>query len=122
MFSGVKQGGRFGIGQGETQIVPELAPIEGEAVVGRSRVSAFYGSELEIILRSKGIDTLLLTGISTSWVVEGTAWDAVDRDYRVIALEDCCASGSTEEHQAAIDYVLRRIVEVATSADLRESV
>ena len=117
MFSGVKQMGLFVIGQEETKIHKDLAPVEGDIVVSRPRVNAFYNSDLQSVLASKEVNTLVLMGIATNWVVEGTARYATDADYRVIVLEDCCAGISVEAHDFSITNILSAIAEVYSSEE-----
>jgi len=121
MFSGVKQTGLFVIGQEETKIHKEVGPVEGDIVVSRPRVNAFYDSDLRSVLSSKEVNTLVLTGIATNWVVEGTARYAADADYRVIVLEDCCAGISVEAHNFAVTNVLSAIAEVSSSEEFLAS-
>ena len=99
------------------RIVEAVAPRDDEPVVRKPRISAFYGSELTTILAARDVDTLLLTGVATNFVVESTARYAADADYRVIVLEDCCGAFVREEHDGAISS-LNHLVEVATLADL----
>jgi nicotinamidase-related amidase len=117
MFSGIKQVGLFVIGQEETKIHKDLDPVEGDIVVSRPRVNAFYNSDLQSILTSKEVNTLVLMGIATNWVVEGTARYATDADYRVIVLEDCCAGISVEAHDFSITNILSAIAEVSSSQE-----
>ena len=72
-------------------IHPALGPESGDVVVTKRRVSAFAGTDLEIILRAKEIETLVLFGIATSGVVLSTLLEASDRDYRIAVVTDCCA-------------------------------
>ena len=117
MFGGVKQGGRLVIGSDATIIEKSLGPVEGDIIVSRPRVNAFYSSDLQSILSSKETHTLVLMGIATNWVVEATARYAADADYRVIVLEDCCAGISVEAHNFTIANILSRIAEVSTSEE-----
>jgi nicotinamidase-related amidase len=78
-----------------------VAPRDGEPVLTKRGVSAFYGSDLATILATGGIDTLLLSGVATNFVVEGTAREATDRGYEVVIVGDCCASVSQETHDSA---------------------
>ena len=75
-------------------------------MVTKRGVSAFYGSDLATILAAGGIDTLLLSGVATNFVVEGTAREATDRGYNVVIVGDCCASGSQEAHDSALTTAL----------------
>jgi nicotinamidase-related amidase len=73
-------------------IVAEVAPIEDEPVVRKPRMNAFFSSELQTMPTAREIDTVVLTGVATNFVVESTGRYAVDSDYQVILLEDCCAA------------------------------
>ena len=83
-----------------------LTPQEGEPVVTKRGVSAFTASDLEPILKNKRIGTLLLAGVATNFVVEGTAREACDRGYQVVVVGDCCASMNQEAHDAALNTAL----------------
>ena len=121
MFSVIKQMGLFVTGQEEGRIEESLGPVKGDIIISRPRVNAFYGSDLQTVLTSKGVDTIILMGIATNWVVEGTARYAADADYRVIVLEDCCAGISVEAHDFSIANVLSTIAEVSTSQEFLAS-
>lgn len=84
---------------------PGMDPAPGDRVIVKRGVSAFAGTELGPMLQGMGIDTLVLCGFVTHWVVEGTARDAADRGYRVIVLEDGCASGGVDNHRAALENI-----------------
>ncbi len=99
-----------------TAIDERVAPAEGDIVVRKSRVGAFSTTDLDAQLRARGVDTLLLAGISTSGVVLSTLRDAADRDYRLIVLGDLCADRDPEVHQLLLDRVFPRQADVATSA------
>jgi len=117
MSSMLKQTGRLIIGHEGTAIHDELAPSEGDLVVARPRANAFYNSELQSILSAKRIDTLVLMGVATNWVVEATARHAADADYRLIVLQDCCAGITAEAHEFSITNILGAIAEVMTSEE-----
>jgi nicotinamidase-related amidase len=102
------------------KIVEAVAPLEEEPIVRKPRINAFYGTELQSILVSRDMDTIVLTGVATNFVVESTARYAADADYRVIVLEDCCGAFSREEHDCAINS-LERLVEISTSEDFLTS-
>ena len=68
-------------------------------------ISAFANSDLDAVLRSANIQHLVLAGVATRFVVEGTARDAFEFGYRFTVLEDCCASSSSEMHEAAINFM-----------------
>jgi nicotinamidase-related amidase len=89
----------------------EVAPLPGEPVLPCETISAFAGCHLSSLLTARGINTIAVGGIPTQWAVEGTVRDAADRGYRVIVLEDCCASGLEHRHRAAME-ILRQLVAV----------
>lgn len=95
-------------------IHPDLAPAEGELTVVKRRVSAFAGSDLEVVLRAFGIQHIVLTGVATSGVVLSTTREAADKDYRITILEDCCADGDEEVHRVLTTKVLVRQADVLT--------
>ncbi len=74
-----------------TEILPELAPQDGDLVVSKHRYSGFFETNLDAILRERGIASLIFTGCTTSVCVESTVRDAFFRDYRCLLLEDCTA-------------------------------
>jgi nicotinamidase-related amidase len=102
-------------------IHPALGPAEDDIVVTKHRVSAFEGTDLEMILRSQEIDTLVLFGIATSGVVLSTLLPASDSDYRLIVVRDCCMDTDAELHAALLDKLFARRATVLTAADLLES-
>jgi nicotinamidase-related amidase len=102
-------------GSGGSEFYAPVAPIPGELVIYKRGVSALAGTELDRLLRLQDVNTLVLTGVATQFAVEGTAREAVDRGYRVLVLEDCCASRVPEVHRFSIDVILRRLCEVTTA-------
>jgi nicotinamidase-related amidase len=96
------------------QIHEAVAPREGEPVVTKRAVSAFAASDLEKLLNAAGISTLLLCGVATNFVVEGTAREAADRGYNVVVVGDCCSSMSQEAHDAALNTVLPFLATITT--------
>ncbi len=96
---------------------PALAPADGEVTVIKRRVSAFSGSDLEVILRAYGIKHLVLTGIVTSGVVLSTLREAADKDYRVTVLSDCCADQDEEVHRVLTSKVFPGQAEVMPVAE-----
>ena len=98
------------------EIHPLVSPLPDEIVVTKRGVSAFANSELDGILRSLNVRELVLAGVATRFVVEGTARDAFELGYRFSVLEDCCASSSVEMHEAAIDY-MSRFGDITTSQE-----
>lgn len=97
-----------------TQIHESVKPEPGEPIVTKFRVSAFSGSDLEIILRSRQIDTLILSGVATSGVVLSTLREAADRDYALTVLSDACVDGDPEVHRVLVEKVFPRQADVLT--------
>ncbi len=91
-----------------TQVHDALEPRPDEPVVVKRRVSAFSGSDLDVLLRAVGADTLVLAGIATSGVVLSTLRQAADLDYRLIVLSDACADRDPEVHRVLLEKVFPR--------------
>jgi len=89
-----------------------VAPLPNEVIVIKRRYSAFTGSDLEVILRSQGIQHIVLTGISTSGVVLSTLREAADKDYRLTVLSDGCADNDPEVHHVLTTKVFPSQAEV----------
>jgi len=94
-----------GFAGGDTAIHEGVAPQEGDVVVTKRRVSAFAGSDLELILRARDIHRLVLTGIATSGVVLSTLRQAADLDYQLTVLRDGCVDADAEVHELLLDKV-----------------
>ena len=95
-----------------------VAPVEGDIVVTKSRVNAFAGTDLELLLRSKNIDTLVMFGIATSGVVLSTALEAADKDYRLFIVKDCCADSDATVHDCLIEKVLPKCATVLSAEEM----
>jgi nicotinamidase-related amidase len=98
-----------------TQIVSDLAPHGREPVAVKRRVSAFSGSDLDVLLRAAGAEELVLAGISTSGVVLSTVRQAADLDYRLVVLSDACADSDPEVHDILMTKVFPRQATVRSS-------
>jgi len=107
-FSSIRETGRFAAGDSGADVHPAVAPKPGEVIVTKHRVSAFAGTDLDMILRARGIETLLLTGIATSGVVLSTVRHAADADYRLVVVKDCCSDRDDEVHRVLVEKVFRR--------------
>ena len=95
-------------------IHPDLAPQAGEIIVVKRRISAFAGSDLEVLLRSLGISHMVLTGIATSGVVLSTLREAADKDYQLTVLADACGDADEEVHRVLTTKVFPRQADVLT--------
>jgi nicotinamidase-related amidase len=98
-----------------TQVHAALTPEPGEPVIVKRRVSAFTGSDLEVLLRGAGADTLILAGLSTSGVVLSTLRQAADLDYRLTVLADACGDRDAEVHRVLTEKVFPRQALVTTA-------
>jgi|ERR1039458_609331 nicotinamidase-related amidase len=94
---------------------PAIAATGEDIVVIKRRVSAFAGSDLEVILRAQGIQHLILTGIATSGVVLSTIREAADKDYKLSVLSDLCADFDTEVNSVLLQKVFPRQASVISS-------
>jgi nicotinamidase-related amidase len=99
------------------EFVDELAPLPGELVVPKWRSSGFWGTSLDLLLRSNGIQTVIVTGCTTEGCVESTARDAQFNDYYVVVVEDCVASDDRAQHDASM-LLMRHRFDVVPSAAL----
>lgn len=98
-----------------TGIHPVMAIEPADILVTKRRVSAFAGSDLALVLRSRRIDTLVLAGITTSGVVLSTLRQAADLDYRLVVLADGCADADDEVHRVLLERVFPAQAEVVTT-------
>jgi nicotinamidase-related amidase len=94
---------------------PAIPPEEGDLVITKRRVSAFAGSDLEVVLRSGDVHHLVLCGFATGGVVLSTLREAADKDYRLTVLSDLCADPDPEVQRVLLEKVFVRQAEVVTS-------
>ena len=87
------------------EIIPELAPQEGEPIIDRPGSGAFYSTELEHILIRRGVKNLVIMGVTTEVCVHTTLREGSDRGFDILLLEDCCAATVPELHRAAVEIV-----------------
>lgn len=116
-FSAIAGTGRFEPADPAVAIHPAVGPAAGDLVVTKLRVSAFAGSDLEVLLRAGQTEHLVLTGIATSGVVLSTLRQAADLDYRISVLSDGCLDADTEVHRVLLEKVFPRQATVLTIAD-----
>jgi nicotinamidase-related amidase len=113
MFSALPEGA-FTDNDPGAAIHPDVAPRPDESIVTKKRVSAFAGSDLDLVLRGGAIDHLILTGLATSGVVLSTLRQAADLDYRLTVLADGCGDADPEVHRVLTEKVFPRQADVTT--------
>ena len=117
-FAAIAKTGRLVTSTPGSDIAPAVRPQDGDVIVMKHRVSAFAGTDLDMILRAKGIDTLILCGIATSGVVLSTVRHAADADYRLIVVKDGCADADDEVHRVLTEKVLTRQATVTAALEV----
>jgi nicotinamidase-related amidase len=111
-FGPPAKAGRFVAGSPDTTIEPSIAPIEGDIVIEKKRVSAFTGSGLDVILSGLGVTTLVLLGLSTGGVVLSTVCEAADRDFGIVVLKDLCFDPDEKVHEMLVEKIFKKRGEV----------
>jgi nicotinamidase-related amidase len=100
---------------------PVIAPAAGDIVITKRRVSAFTGSDLEVVLRGQGVTNLVLCGIATSGVVLSTTREAADKDFGITILSDLCRDQDEEVHRVLLEKVFPRQANVTTANEWLDS-
>ncbi len=113
-FSAIKGNATSGI----INPIPALKPAAEDIVIVKRRVSAFSGSDLEVVLRASSFKHLVLSGISTSGVVLSTLREAADKDYRITVISDLCDDADAEVQRVLIEKVFPRQAEITTAKEL----
>jgi nicotinamidase-related amidase len=116
-FSALAANGGMTLGDRAVEPHERLRRGKGEVIVTKKRISAFAGSDLELVLRARDVDHLVLAGIATSGVVLSTVRAAADRDYRLTVLEDLCLDADEEVHRVLTQKLFPRQAEVIAAAD-----
>lgn len=93
------------IGTKGAEVINELKPMKGDYIIQKRRYTAFYGTDLNLLLRELGVDTLVLVGLVTDVCVQHTAADAFFRGYRIIVPEDCVETLTEEAQKSGIKYL-----------------
>lgn len=114
--------GLFTEGAPGTEIHDDVASPQGDVVVTRRRGSAFSGSDFDLVLRARNIDSLVLTGIGTSAVVLSTLWHAIDLDFGLTVLADACLDTDPEVHRTLTERLFPRWADVVAVEDWLEAI
>jgi nicotinamidase-related amidase len=122
IFAHLERRGTMGEDDPSTQIHAAVAPQPEDIIVTKRRVSAFAGSDLEVVLRSLDAQSLTLTGIATSGVVLSTLRQAADLDFGLTVLKDCCLDADEEIHRVLMEKVFPRQAVVESSAQWAQRV
>jgi ureidoacrylate peracid hydrolase len=109
------------LGTWGTAFADQVAPADGDFIINKPRVSAFYGTSLEALLRNQAINDVFLAGVATDLAVQSAARDAHDRDFIVMVLADCCAAANDSDHQNSL-AVLSKIATVKTVEEYLKTV
>lgn len=116
-FARLSAMGGFIDGDDSVAISTEVAPVEGDIVVTKRRVSAFTGSDLEVVLRSLGVGHLVLAGVATGGAVLSTLRQAADMDYKETVLKDLCMDRDPDAHRVLLENIFPKQAEVLNAAD-----
>jgi nicotinamidase-related amidase len=116
LFGKAHEYGALQLGQWGTQFHGAVKPLSSELCIIKHRVSAFFSTSLDAILRNQNIDQVVIAGCATDMAVQSTARDAHDRDYRVTIVADCCIAANADDH----DQTLRMLGKIATIKNLDE--
>lgn len=108
--------------EGFADFVPDISPQEGDLVIGKRQWGAFYGTDLDLQLRRRGINTLVLAGIATNFGVESTARDAFERGYHLIFAADAMAGLAAADHEFAVSRIFPLMGRVRTVEEIIRSV
>ncbi|CAG9269671.1 cysteine hydrolase family protein [Paraburkholderia caribensis] len=122
VFSGVRNARGLLEDTTSSQLDPRVVPGADEPIIKKTRVSAFSTTDLHERLQAQGVQTIVLAGVSTSGVVLSTVRDAVDRDYRIVVLSDCCADPNIAVHEAIVSLILPKHTEVITADKLESGI
>ena len=107
-----------GMPAGWSDFVPEIDALRKDVVIMKRNWGAFHGTELDLQLRRRGMNTIILCGVSTNIGVEQTAREAFQHNYAIVLAEDACASSSAEMHAFSIGKIMPRLTRVRPTAEI----
>lgn len=109
--------GAFDLSGWGTEFLEEVAPLDDELIITKHRVGSFFGTPLELTLKTMGVTEVFLTGVATDMVVESTAREAHDRDFTVNVIADCCIAASEEDQQRTLTN-MKKLATILDSDEL----
>jgi nicotinamidase-related amidase len=118
LFQAEKARGVMKVGSPGAAICEELTPQPGDLVINKHGVDPFNSTHLANVLRARDVETLVLMGVWTNYVVEATARTGADSGYRIIVVTDGCASDTEDHHQFFITQILPMLGTAATAIDV----
>ena len=114
-ISSVAARGEYIEGQSSVQVHPAISPAVGEVILTKRRVSAFFATELDMLLRCADAKSIVVAGLITSGAVLSTVRHAMDMDYRITVLEDCCMDRDEELHRVLMEKIFVRKTDVVSA-------
>ena len=117
-----KAQGRLVEGSQGAEIRPEVAPLPDDIVVTKRRINAFFGTDLDGVLRANGIESIVLAGIATRGVILSSTRHAGDADYDIVILRDCVGDPDPDLHAMLMDKVLPMQAAIANAADFVDAI
>lgn len=121
LFGAANQFGAFKIGDVGDEFWDSLKPIDGEIQLYKHRVSAFFATPLELILRNNNISELYICGVATDLAVQAATRDAHDRDFITTVVEDCCGAANDDDHNNSL-VPLKKISRIATLSEILKEI
>lgn len=109
--------GAFDLSGWGTEFLDEVAPVGDEIVITKHRVGSFFGTPLDLTLKTMGVTDVYLTGVATDMVVESTAREAHDRDFAVYVIADCCIAASREDQERTLTN-MKKLAIILDSSEL----
>ena len=117
LFGAAKKYSAFQLDMWGTEFHASVAPQPNDVIVTKNRVSPFYGTSLDLILRNNGVTHVVIAGCATDMAVQAAARDAHDRDYQVTVVADCCVAASRDDHDDAL-RMISKIAQVQNFSDI----
>ena len=121
LFQGVKDANALVRGSWGAAPADGLEPQEGDQIVEKMRMNAFYDTKLDILLRGLGVETLIITGAWTNMSIEHTARHAADAGYRAVVASDGTSTVDDEWQNVALNYAMQNVASVGTCAEIASS-